>query len=214
MAISKLGFIIDKPKTVAQNRRKTNHLIEKVTMAESIRFEEGQICPVRIKGAGGGLSFSPNGDMLLMGAIANPSEAQIKAWGEPWRAKLVDESEFPSIPIFAIGGGEDWILEAPCNPGMIEQESPGFCEALYAKDEYTMVAVLVDEESGIIKKIAHIELNDMFIERLVMAWNPYRFPGGSNGSEYSRAFSDEEFTKKIGEIFKTKASEELWRTSY
>jgi len=183
-------------------------------MAESIRFEEGQICPVRIKGAGGGLSFSPNGDMLLIGAIASPSEAQIKTWSEPWRAKLVEESEFPSIPIFAIGEGEDWILEAPCNPGAIENEAPGFCEALYAKEEYTMAAVLVDEETGIIKKISQVELDEIFIERLVMAWNPYRFPGGSNGTEYSRAFNDQEFTKKIGEIFKTRSSQELWRTSY
>ena len=77
-----------------------------------------------------------------------------------------------------------------------------------------MAAVLVDEETGIIKKISQVELDEMFIERLVMAWNPYRFAGGSNGTEYSRAFSDQEFTKKIGEIFKTRSSQELWRTSY
>ena len=120
-------------------------------MSDSIRFEEGEICPIRIKGAGGGLSFSPNGDMLLLCAIASPSETKIKVWSEPWRAKLVQESEFPAIPIFAIGKGEDWILEAPCNPGTIEQESPGFCENLFAKDQYFMAAILVDEETGIIK---------------------------------------------------------------
>ena len=68
----------------------------------TISFVEGQPCPLPIAGHGGGLSFSPNGDMLLLAAISNPSAAQIKAWTGKWQAKLIAESEFPSIPIFAI----------------------------------------------------------------------------------------------------------------
>ena len=79
---------------------------------QTISFVEGKSCPLPIAGHGGGLSFSPNGDMLLLAAISSPSEAQIKAWSGKWQAKLIIESEFPSIPIFAIGG-EDWLLETP-----------------------------------------------------------------------------------------------------
>tara|TARA_Y100001960_G_scaffold300961_1_gene350538 strand:- start:147 stop:707 length:561 start_codon:yes stop_codon:yes gene_type:complete len=182
---------------------------------EEIRFEEGQSCPVKIQGGGGGLSFSPNGDMLLIGAIPNPTVDQTNKWSQKWRAKLVDESEFPSIPIFAIGDAEDWFLETPCNPGAIEREAPGFCEALFAKDEYQMVAVLVDSNTNIINKIHHVELDDLFVERLVLAWNPYRYsttPGAP--AEYSRAFTDQEFGERIHKIFKMKTSEELWRTSW
>ena len=42
----------------------------------TISFVEGQSCPLHIAGHGGGLSFSPNGDMLLLSAISNPSAAQ------------------------------------------------------------------------------------------------------------------------------------------
>ena len=122
-----------------------------MSQEEAIRFEEGQSCPVNIQGGGGGLSFSPNGDMLLVGAFPTPTETQIAKWSQSWRAKLVDESEFPSIPMFAIGDSEDWFLETPCNPGAIEREAPGFCEALFAKEDYEMVAVLVDSETNIIK---------------------------------------------------------------
>ena len=181
----------------------------------AIRFEEGQSCPIKIQGGGGGISFSTNGDMLLIGAFPNPTKDQINKWGQKWRAKLVDESEFPSIPIFAIGDDEDWYLEAPCNPGAIEQESPGFCEALFAKDDYSLVAVLVDSETEIIGKISRVELDEMFIERLVMAWNPYRYPSSPVApAEYSRAFNDQEFSEKVEQIFKTKTSEQLWRTSW
>ena len=122
------------------------------TMTElNIAFEEGKECPVTVEGTGGGLSISPNGDMLLVGSIPSPSNQQVEAWGGKWRAKLISESEFPSIPIFAIGS-EDWILETPCNPYQMEQEAPGFCEALYAKDECSMAAILVDSDTGIIKK--------------------------------------------------------------
>ena len=38
----------------------------------TISFIEGQSCPLPIAGHGGGLSFSPNGDMLLLAAISNP----------------------------------------------------------------------------------------------------------------------------------------------
>ncbi|MBT5631171.1 MAG: hypothetical protein HOJ13_00420, partial [Nitrospina sp.] len=155
------------------------------------------------------LSFSPNGDMLLVASLAHPSEAQIKAFSEKWRAKLITESEFPSIPIFAIGS-EDWLLETPCNPAQQEKEAPGFIEALYAKEDYDMVAILVDSDSGIIRKITHVELDEMFIERLAMSWNPYK----TAGDEYTKTFTNEGFISKVNEIFKMKSSQELWRTSW
>ena len=102
---------------------------------QTISFQEGQPCPLPIEGHGGGLSFSSNGEMLLIAAVSHPSETQIKAFDGEWKAKLVAESEFPSIPIFAIGG-EDWLLETPCNPAQQEKEAPGFIEALYAKEDY------------------------------------------------------------------------------
>ncbi len=173
------------------------------------RFEEGQTCPIKVEGSGGGLSFSPAGDMLLLGAVPSPSQAQINAWGGKWRAKLVDESEFPSIPIFAIDG-EDWILEAPCNPSALEKESPGFCEALFSKEEAVMVAILVDSDTNIIQKITYVPLDELFIERMVMSWNPFRF----EANEYNKSFSNAEFTERIQEIFKMKTSHELWMTSW
>ncbi len=178
-------------------------------MDQVINFEEGQPCPVPIAGHGGGLSFSPNGDMLLVASLPHPSDAQIKAFSGTWRAKLVAESEFPSIPIFAVGS-EDWLLETPCNPAQQEKETPGFIEALYAKEDHSMVAILVDSESGIIKKIAHVPLEEMFIERMVMSWNPYK----TAGDKYTQTFSDKGFNEKIIEIFKMKSSKELWRTSW
>ena len=176
---------------------------------ENITFEEGKPCPIRIEGYGGGLSISPNGDMLLVGAVPNPTGPQIEAWSGKWRAKLISESEFPSIPIFAIGS-EDWIMETPCNPSVMESEAPGFCEALYAKDDVTMAAVLVDSETGLIRKISQVPLEEMFIERLVMGWNPYRF--GAN--DYSKSYSPAEFAQKVGEIFKMRSTKELWTTSW
>jgi len=178
-------------------------------MEQTIRFEEGKLCPVKIEGDGGGLSFSPNGDMLLIGRFPVPSKAQIEAWSGKWRAKLCTESEFPSIPIFAVGS-EDWILEAPCNPLQMEQEAPGFCEALYAKEECTMAAVLVDSDTGIIRKINYVPLDEMFIERLVISWNPFRH----EANDYNKSFTPAEFTKRVGEIFKMKPSKELWMTSW
>ena len=133
----------------------------------------------------------------------------MEAWGGKWRAKLVTESEFPSIPIFAIGS-EDWILETPCNPSQMEIEAPGFCEALYSKDEHTMAAILVDSDSGIIKKITHVTLDEMLIERLVLSWNPFRY----ESNDYNKSYDPKEFTKRVGEIFKTRPSKELWVTSW
>ena len=178
-------------------------------MEKTLQFEEGKPCPVQITGTGGGLSFSPNGDMLLMGVFPNPSEAQIKAWAGKWRAKLATESEFPSIPIFAVGS-EDWIIEAPCNPAQLEKEAPGFCEALFAKQDYVMVAVLVDSETTLVKKITHVTLDDMFVERLVLGWNPYRYPG----DQYSNSFDEEGFAKRIQDIFKQSTSKEIWVKSW
>ena len=178
-------------------------------MSQSINFEEGKPCPLPIEGHGGGLSFSPNGDMLLVASLAHPSEAQIKAFRGKWRAKLIAESEFPSIPIFAVGS-EDWVLETPCNPAQLEKEAPGFIEALYAKEDYNMVAVLVDSETKIIQKITHVPLEEMFIERMVMSWNPYK----TAGDEYTKTNTSESFITKINEIFKMKSSKELWRTSW
>ena len=39
-------------------------------MDQTVSFVEGQRCPLPIAGHGGGLSFSPNGDMLLLAAIS------------------------------------------------------------------------------------------------------------------------------------------------
>ncbi len=169
-------------------------------MDQTVNFEEGQICPLPIEGHGGGLSFSPSGDMLLVASLPHPSEAQIKAFSGKWRVKLIAESEFPSIPIFAIGN-EDWLLETPCNPAQQEKESPGFIEALYAKEDHSMVAVLVDSETKIIQKIIHIPLEEMFIYKTA-------------GDKYTTTFTAESFITKINEIFKMKSSEELWRTSW
>jgi hypothetical protein len=176
---------------------------------QNIAFEEGKECPVAVEGTGGGLSISPNGDMLLIGAIPSPSNKQVEDWGGKWRAKLVSESEFPSIPIFAIGG-EEWIMEAPCNPSQMEKEAPGFCEALYAKEECSMAAILVDSDTGIIKRITHVPLDEMFIERLVLSWNPFRY----EANDYNKSYSPEEFAKRVGEIFKMRPSKELWMTSW
>ncbi|MCF8720679.1 hypothetical protein [Nitrospina gracilis] len=176
---------------------------------DTIRFEEGKPCPVQVAGTGGGLSISANGDMLLIGSIPNPTEEQIAAWNGKWRAKLITESEFPAIPIFAIGS-EDWILEAPCNPCDNEKEAPGFCEALYAKDDVTMAAILVDSETGLIRKIKQVPLDEMFIERLVLSWNPFRY----EANDYNKSFTAQEFAQKVGDIFKMRSSRELWMTSW
>ena len=179
-------------------------------MQENLTFEEGKTCPIKIRGVGGGLSFSSGGNMLLVAAIPNPNEKQITAWQGKWRAKLIQESEFPNIPIFAIGDDEKWILETPCNPALQEKESPGFCEALFAREDYDMLAVLVDSETGIICKIRQVELDEMFIERLVMSWNPYRY----GGDDYTKNYSDQEFSKRVAEIFRGRPSKALWKTSW
>ena len=178
-------------------------------MEETISFKEGQPCPVQIEGDGGGLSFSPNGGMLLIGRFPNPSKAQIEAWSGKWRAKLCTESEFPSIPIFAVGN-EEWILETPCNPTQQEKETPGFCEALYRKEEYDMAAILVDSISNMIVKIVTVPLDEMFIERLVMSWNPYRGPA----DEYNKTFTPEQFAERIGNIFKSRTQKDIWMSSW
>lgn len=178
-------------------------------MDQTVSFQEGKACPLPISGHGGGLSFSQSGEMLLIASVPSPSEAQIKAFDGEWKAKLVAESEFPSIPIFAIGS-EDWLLETPCNPAQQEKEAPGFIEALFAKEEVNMVAILVDSETSIIKKITYVPLDEMFIERLALSWNPYR----TAGDEYTKTYTDANFTEKINEIFKMKTSQDLWRTSW
>jgi hypothetical protein len=73
-----------------------------------------------------------------------------------------------------------------------------------------MVAILVDSETSIIKKITHVSLEEMFIERLALSWNPYR----TTGDEYTKTYTDKNFTEKINEIFKMKSSKDLWRTSW
>lgn len=175
----------------------------------SMQFQEGMPCPVKVEGSGGGLSFSPNGDMLLVAAIENPTEDQMKAWDGEWKAKLSEQSDFPSIPIFAING-EDWIIEAPCNPKQQEKESPGFCEVLYAKEHHMMVAILVDARTGMIMKIAYVELDEMFIERLVLSWNPYR----QESTEYTATFTNEKFAERIESIFRGQSSKALWTSAW
>ena len=55
-----------------------------------------------------------------------------------------------------------------------------------------------------------LTLDEMFIERMVLSWNPYK----TKGDEYTKTYSDESFVTKINEIFKMKSSQELWRTSW
>jgi len=81
---------------------------------------------------------------------------------------------------------------------------------LYNKEDYNMVAILTDLDTNIIKKITYVELDEMFIERMVLSWNPYK----TKGDEYTKTYSDENFVTKINEIFKMKSSQELWRTSW
>ena len=175
----------------------------------AIQFEEGQECPVQIAGTGGGLSFSPSGDMLFMANVENIHQEQIDAWEGKWRTKLFVESEFPAIPLFAIGS-ENWILEAPCNPTLQENETPGYCEALFAKETYEMGAILVEATTHIIKKITRIELDEMFIERMVMSWNPFR----GYGDKYTKTFNQDSFNKKVAEVFKSKSTKEMWVASW
>ena len=175
----------------------------------AIQFEEGTECPVQIAGTGGGLSFSPSGDMLFMANVENISLDQISAWGGKWRTKLYVESEFPAIPLFAIGS-ESWILEAPCNPTQQENETPGYCEALFAKESYEMGAILVEASTHIIKKITRIELDEMFVERMVMSWNPFR----GSGDKYTKSFDQSTFNNKVAEVFKMKSTKEMWVSSW
>ena len=56
-----------------------------------------------------------------MGISYDLNQEKIDAWEGKWRTKLFIESEFPAIPLFAIGS-ENWILEAPCNPTQQEKE--------------------------------------------------------------------------------------------
>ena len=176
---------------------------------QAIQFQEGKECPVQITGTGGGLSFSPSGDMLFIANVENPNQEQLDSWCGKWRVKLFIESEFPAIPLFAIGS-EDWILEAPCNPTQQENETPGFCESLYAKDKYEMGAILVDSESHIIKKITCVLLDDLVIERMVMSWSPFR----GKGDQYTKTFNQEAFNNKIIELFKMKSTKQMWLASW
>ena len=175
----------------------------------AIQFEEGKECPVQIAGMGGGLSFSPTGDMLFIANVENLSQDKIDAWSGKWRTKLFVESEFPAIPLFAIGS-ENWILEAPCNPTQQESETPGYCEALYSKSTYEMGAILVESTTHIIKKIAHIKMDDMFIERMVMSWNPFR----GKGDQYTKTFDQDTFNQKVAELFKMKSTKQMWTSSW
>ena len=40
-----------------------------------------------------------------------------------------------------------------------------------------MGAILVDSATHIIKKIKRVEIDEMFVERMVMSWNPFRGKG-------------------------------------
>ena len=73
-----------------------------------------------------------------------------------------------------------------------------------------MVAVLVDLETTLIKKITQVSLDEMFIERLVMGWNPYRHAG----DQYNKSYDDEAFAKRIQEIYNHDTSRELWMKSW
>jgi len=73
-----------------------------------------------------------------------------------------------------------------------------------------MVAVLVDSDTGVIQKIKTVPLEELFVERLVLSWNPFRGPANN----YNKAFSEEEFAGRIAEIFKTKSQREIWNGSW
>ena len=175
----------------------------------AIQFEEGKECPVQIAGTGGGLSFSPSGDMLFIGNVENINQEHIDAWNGKWRTKLFTDSEFPAIPLFAIGS-ENWILEAPCNPTQQENETPGYCEALFAKDDYEMGAILVDSNSHIIKKITRVKMEELLIERMVMSWNPFR----GKSDQYTKTFDQNTFNQRVAELFKMKSTKQMWMDSW
>ena len=61
-----------------------------------------------------------------------------------------------------------------------------------------MGAILVDSATHIVKKIKRVEIDEMFVERMVMSWNPFR----GTGDQYTKSFNDETFNKKVAEIFK------------
>ena len=73
-----------------------------------------------------------------------------------------------------------------------------------------MAAVLVNSDTGIIRKIKHVTLDEMFIERLVLSWNPLRYVA----NDFNKSYSQEEFSKKIEEIFSARTSKDLWTTSW
>jgi hypothetical protein len=50
----------------------------------------------------------------------------------------------------------------------------------------------------------------MFVERMVMSWNPFR----GTGDQYTKSFDDETFNKKVAEIFKMKSTKEMWTSSW
>jgi hypothetical protein len=73
-----------------------------------------------------------------------------------------------------------------------------------------MGAILVDAVTHVIKKIKRVELEEMFVERMVMSWNPFR----GTGDQYTKSFDDETFNKKVSEIFKMKSTKEMWTSSW
>jgi len=73
-----------------------------------------------------------------------------------------------------------------------------------------MAAILVDSDTGIIRKITQVPLDDMFVERLVLSWNPFRF----EADDYNKSYTPEEFSKRVGEVFRMRPSKELWMTSW
>ena len=86
----------------------------------------------------------------------------------------------------------------------------GIYTALYEKDSCEMGAILVDSATHIIKKIKRVEIEEMFVERMVMSWNPFR----GTGDQYTKSFDDETFNKKVAEIFKMKSTKEMWTSSW
>jgi hypothetical protein len=50
----------------------------------------------------------------------------------------------------------------------------------------------------------------MFIERMVMSWNPFR----GSGDKYTKSFDQSTFNIKVAEVFKMKSTKEMWVGSW
>ena len=77
-------------------------------------------------------------------------------------------------------------------------------------NEMEQGAILVDADTHIIKKINHVALDELIIERMVMSWNPFR----GKADQYTKTFDQETFNQKIIELFKMKSTKQMWMDSW